>query len=421
LSESEPSSARALAHGVTRMIGRDPDEPHRAATPLELLFDLTFVVAFGVAAEQLARLLAEGHLASGLTGFGFAMFAVCWAWINFSWFASAYDTDDWPFRVATMVQMVGVLIFTLGLPDVFASLDQGQQVNNTVTVAGYVVMRIAMGFQWLRAATQDPARRSACRTYLATILVAQAGWVLLVLVETSVLGFFLLAGPLILIELAGPWIAETRKGGTPWHAHHLAERYGLLAIIAVGEGVIGTVASLAAVVEHQGWSLDAALVGLAGTGLTFGMWWIYFLIPSADILPAHRERAFPWAYGHILIFTAIAATGAGLHVAAFYIEDQAQISGMATVLSVAVPVGVFALTVFALHTYLVGEGDPFHIGLLAGTAAVLAAAVWLGAAGVPMAWCLLVVMLAPVVTVVGYEAVGHHHLAAVLERSLSRD
>jgi low temperature requirement protein LtrA len=79
MTESGTSSARALAHGITRMIGRDPSEPHRAATPLELLFDLTFVVAFGVAAEQLAHLLAEGHVASGLLGFGFAMFAVCWA------------------------------------------------------------------------------------------------------------------------------------------------------------------------------------------------------------------------------------------------------------------------------------------------------------------------------------------------------
>ena len=53
------------------------------------------------------------------------------------------------------------------------------------------------------------------------------------------------------------------------------------------------------------------LVGVAGTGLTFGMWWTYFLIPSAGILAAHRERLFPCGYGHILIF---AATGAGLHV-----------------------------------------------------------------------------------------------------------
>ncbi|MDF2741042.1 MAG: hypothetical protein K0S88_2410 [Actinomycetia bacterium] len=421
MTESGTSSARALAHGITRMIGRDPSEPHRAATPLELLFDLTFVVAFGVAAEQLAHLLAEGHLASGLLGFGFAMFAVCWAWINFTWFASAYDTDDWPFRVATMVQMVGVLIFTLGLPDVFASIDQGREVNNTVTVAGYVVMRVAMGFQWLRAATQNPGRRSACLTYLTTILVAQAGWVLLLFMDTSIPVWFLLSVPLVLIELAGPWIAETRKGGTPWHAHHLAERYGLLAIIALGEGVIGTVASLAAVVEHQGWTLDAVLVGVAGTGLTFSMWWVYFLIPSAGILAVHRERVFGWGYGHILIFAAIAATGAGLHVAASYIEDQAHISGVATVLSVAVPVGGFVLMVYALHTWLVREADPFHLSLLAGTAAVLVAAVWLAAAGVPMAWCLLVVTLAPAVTVVGYEAVGHRHLAAILNRSLSRD
>jgi low temperature requirement protein LtrA len=421
--ESGPSSPQALAHRVTRMAGRDPNEPHRAATPLELLFDLTFVVAFGVAAEQLAHLLAEGHLARGLLGFGFAMFAVCLAWINFSWFASAYDTDDWPFRVATMVQMVGVLIFTLGLPDVFASIDHGQHLNNTVSVAGYVVMRIAMGFQWLRAATQNPQRRSACLTYLTTLLVAQAGWVLLLLVEASVsvLVALLLMVPLALIELTGPWIAETRKGGTPWHAHHLAERYGLLAIIALGESVIGTVASLAAVVQDQGWSLDAVLVGVAGTGLTFGMWWTYFIIPSAGILQVHRERFFAWGYGHILVFAAIAGTGAGLHVAAFFIEDQTHIGVVATVLSVAVPVGTFVLMVYVLHTWLVREADPFHLGLLAGTAAVLVAAVWLAAAGVPMAWCLLVVTLAPAVTVVGYEAVGHRHLAAILNRSLSRE
>jgi low temperature requirement protein LtrA len=423
MAESGTSSPQALAHGITPMSGRDPNEPHRVATPLELLFDLTFVVGFGVAAEQLAHLLAERHLASGLVGFGFAMFAVCWAWINFSWFASAYDTDDWPFRVATMVQMVGVLIFTLGLPDVFASIDQGQHLNNTVAVAGYVVMRAAMGFQWFRAASQDRARRGACLTYLTTILVAQVGWVVLLFVEASVsvLAAFLCMIPLVLIELAGPWIAETRKGGTPWHAHHIAERYGLLAIIALGEGVIGTVASLGAVVARQGWSVDAALVGVAGTGLTFGMWWVYFMIPSAGVLQAHRERVFPWGYGHIVIFTAIAATGAGLHVAASFIQGQARISGVATVLTVAVPVGVFVLTVYALHTWLVRQGDPFHLSLLVGTAAVLVAAVFMAVVGVSMAWCLLVVTLAPAVTVVGYEALGYRHLAAMLDRNLLRD
>jgi len=135
MSSPEPSRG----HRLRIMSGRDPDELHRVATPLELLYDLTFAVAFAVAGEQFAHLLAEGHFAAGSIGFVIAVFAVCWCWINYSWFASAYDTDDWAFRVATMVQMVGVIILSLGLPQVFHSIDEGRPVDNSVTVAG--VMR----------------------------------------------------------------------------------------------------------------------------------------------------------------------------------------------------------------------------------------------------------------------------------------
>src|SRR5262249_54512916 len=83
-----------IQHRVRPMTGRDPDEQHRVATPLELLFDLTFVIAFGIAANEFAHMLAENHVGAGLLGFALATFSVCWAWINFSWFASAYDTDD---------------------------------------------------------------------------------------------------------------------------------------------------------------------------------------------------------------------------------------------------------------------------------------------------------------------------------------
>jgi low temperature requirement protein LtrA len=402
------------------MSGRDPNERHRAATPLELLYDLTFVVAFGVASDQFAHLLAEGHYAAGLTAFGLAIFAICWAWINFSWFASAYDTDDWAFRLATMVQMVGVIILALGLPQVFRSIDQGHAVDNSVTVAGYVVMRVAMLFLWLRAARQDPPRRRACQTYAVTIGVAQIGWVLLLILADSTVGeFFTWGALLLLIEMAGPVIAERRKGGTPWHAHHIAERYALLTIITLGEGVIGTVASLGAVVESQGWSGDAVLVAVAGTGLTFGLWWIYFTVPAAEVLHVHRERAFPWGYGHILIFGSIAATGAGLHVAAYYIGHEAHIGATATVLTVAVPLAVYVLALFALYTFLVRALDPFHIALLAGTAAVLVLPVLLATMGAPMAVCLVVLMLAPLVTVIGYETIGHRHMAVAVQRTLT--
>jgi low temperature requirement protein LtrA len=114
-----------------RMGGRDPHEPHRAAPPLELLFDLTFATSFGLAASEVASLLAEDQFIAGLVGFGFASFANCWAWINFSWFSSAYDTDDWVFRIVTMVQMIGVLVLAAGLPRVFASIERSGHLDNS--------------------------------------------------------------------------------------------------------------------------------------------------------------------------------------------------------------------------------------------------------------------------------------------------
>jgi low temperature requirement protein LtrA len=411
--------AAAQPHRIRRMSGRDPHEEHRVATPLELLFDLTFVVGFGIAANEFAHMLAENHVAAGLLGFSFATFAICWAWINFAWFASAYDTDDWVYRLMTMLQMVGVVVLGLGLPQMYASIEHGGHVDNRVMVAGYVVMRISLVGQWLRAAKQDPDRRSACLMYVTFVTVAQIGWIGVLFLHTSVPVTFVVVVLLIGVEFLGPWLAENRKGGTPWHAHHITERYGLLTIIALGEGVVGTVASISAVVGAQGWSFDAAFVAVAGIGLTFGMWWTYFVMPQADLLHAHRERSFFFGYFHIVPFGAIVATGAGLHAAAYYIEHQSKLGSVETVLSVALPVGVYIVSVYALYARLVRTVDAFHVLLIALTAVVLAVAVWLAAEGISMANCLLVVTLAPMVTVIGYETLGHRHAAVALERSLA--
>jgi low temperature requirement protein LtrA len=411
------SNSGEYAHGRRRLAGRDPREAHRSTTPLELLYDLTIVVAIGAAANELAHYVAEDHPGAGVLGFAFAAFAVIWAWINYSWFASAYDTDDWVFRLATLVQMVGVIVLALGLEQMFASIDDGSTLDNGVMVAGYVVMRASMLFLWAQAARHDPARAPAARTYLWTIAVAQSGWVILVFLDLSVAATFAVAAVLLAIELAGPAIAERRHGGTPWHADHIAERYGLLVIITLGEGIIGTVASVNAVVHGaEGWTLDAALVVIAGVGLTFGTWWMYFAIPWAAALRARRRRAFTWRYGHIFMFAGLAAMGTGLHVAALFLEHETRIDAVATVLSVVVPVALYVGALYAVYSAVMREADPFHIGLLVGTAAVLVVSVILAAAGVDMAVCLVVLTFAPVVTVVGFELIGHRHLVAALER-----
>jgi low temperature requirement protein LtrA len=408
--------ASPLVHRLAPMSGRDPDEEHRAATPLELLFDLTFVVAFGIAADQLAHYLAEDHIRTSLLAFGFVAFAISWAWINFSWFASAYDTDDWVFRLLTLIQMVGVLVLALGIADVFASIDEGDHVDNGVMVAGYVVMRIAMVAQWTRAARQDPARRTVCVTYAATITVAQVGWIALAVAQTSVGATFAWAGALLLIELGGPLYAETRRGGTPWHPHHIAERYGLLVIIALGEAILGTIAALGAIVgpEGQGWSLEAAVVGVAGVTLTFGMWWIYFVLPCAEILEHHRERSFGWGYGHLPLFGSVVAVGAGLHAAAYLVEHKTELDVLDTLLTTAIPLAVYVLGIFLLYAYLSRTVDPFHFLLVGVSAVLFAGSVAMAAGGVSIEWCLLVLSLVPWVTVIGYETIGHRHNAEVI-------
>jgi low temperature requirement protein LtrA len=408
-------------HRVRRMSGRDPDETHRTATPLELLFDLTFVIGFGIAASEFAHQLAEDHVGMGLASFAFATFSICWAWINFSWFASAYDTDDWIYRLTTMLQMVGVIILALGLPAMYASMAEGRHVDNRVMVAGYVVMRIALVAQWLRAARQDPQRRTACLTYAAVVTVAQIGWIAMIPVSTTVVTTFVWAAMLIAFEMFGPWLAERRMGGTPWHAHHIAERYSLLTIIALGEGVVGTVASLSAVVSAQGWSVAAVLVAVAGTGLTFGMWWVYFIVPQSQLLAARRELSFRFGYLHLVVFGAIVGTGAGLHAAAYYVEHHSKLDAVGTVLSVAIPVAVYIVAVYLLYASLVRARDVFHLLLVGLTTAVLVVAVILVGRGMSMANALLIVMLAPAVTVVGYELLGYRHAEEAITARLAED
>jgi low temperature requirement protein LtrA len=389
------------------MGGRDPRQEHRVATPLELLFDLTFASCFGLAASQFAHTLAAGHPGAAVLGFGYATFAICWAWINFSWFSSAYDTDDWIFRIVTMVQMIGVLILATGLPRMFASVTRGEHIDNSVMVLGYVIMRLALVSLWLRAAVQDPARRRACLTYATAVAVAQVGWVALLAFGLSTGMTLVLSGVLLLIELWGPILGEREDGGTPWHAHHVSERHALFATIALGEGIVGTVAALSAVVAQKGWTTDAALVCAAGTALTFGMWWIYYLLPSAQILDTHRNRAFIWGLCQIAIVTSIVATGAGLQVAASFITHDSQVSLLATTLSVALPVGVLLVVTYLLYYYLVRRWGRFDAGLLIASTSVVIATIAAAGRGLDLAWCLLALALAPAVTVIGFETLGY--------------
>jgi low temperature requirement protein LtrA len=390
---------------------------------LELLFDLTFVAAFGVAGDQLAHGIAENHVPAAVGAFAFAMVAIVWAWINYSWFASAFDTDDWLFRVLTMVQMAGVVVLAIGLPQMFASIQEGGPVANEVMVAGYVVMRVAVIAQWLRAAKGNPAHHAVAKTYALFIGIAQVGWVLLIVIPMDVVPFVVASVIVLTIDWAAPIVAESKGshhgGSTPWNAHHIAERYSLLAIIALGETVLGTLAAAQAITAAEGWSFSSVMVVGLGVVMTFALWWVYFLIPSAPILAVQRTKALVWGYGHILVFAAIAAVGAGLHVVAYVYDEHYHVSTLTAISSIAIPVLVFMVSLYLLHAWLV-SGFPKNAPLQISVLALPVIAIVLAAVGWPLWVCLLVLVVSPVAVVLSFELGAWRALEAQLVRVVER-
>src|ERR1700677_2239556 len=78
----ETGEARPTRRWLRPMVPRDTEEPHRASTPLELLFDLCFVVAVSQAARELNGSLAQNHFAAAIQGYLLVFFAIWWAWMN---------------------------------------------------------------------------------------------------------------------------------------------------------------------------------------------------------------------------------------------------------------------------------------------------------------------------------------------------
>ena len=345
-SEAAPRGPRIRV----RMTARDTDEPHRVSSPLELLFDLTFVVAIAALTAQLGHGIAAGHALDELAPFLQVFFAIWWAWMNFTWFASSYDTDDVPYRLLTMLQMAGVLVLAAGVSTAFADDD-----FRAVTL-GYLVMRIGLVAQWVRAGIEHPAGRATAFRYAIGITVVQAGWLLrLALAEAGVLPPASLvpvfAGLVVLALAVPPWAERTRS--TNWHPHHIAERYGLFTIILLGESVLAASTGVQAGFAEGGLGGAFVTIALGGLVLLFALWWLYFLEPSGRGLADNRDRSYLGGYGHYGIFASLAALGAGLEVAVEQTGHHLEVPDLGVAYAVAVPVGAFLLLLWAVHAPIV--------------------------------------------------------------------
>jgi low temperature requirement protein LtrA len=318
---------------------RDPAEPHRAASALELFFDLVFVVAVAIASQNLHHFETEGHVADGVGAYLMVFFAIWWAWMNFTWFATAFDNDDWLYRLTTIVQMGGALLLAAG---VGAAMNSGEF---GLTVIGYIVMRLATVSQWLRAAAGSPEHRATALRYAIGVASVQGLWVAwLLAVPQSVHtpAFIVLA----LTELAVPVWAE-RRSATPSHPHHIAERYGLFTLILLGESILASTNALIDASQHTDSVGPLIVIAAAGLVLAAGMWWVYFARPQHERLST-AGGSFVFGYVHYVIFAAAGAYSAGIEVAIDHDTDQSDLDGAIAAATTTVPVALFVVGIWSL-------------------------------------------------------------------------
>jgi low temperature requirement protein LtrA len=381
---------------VRRMSGRDPGETDRASTPLELLFDLTFVVAVARAGIELRDALAQGHTGHALAGYAAVFFGVWWAWVNFTWFASAYDTDDVPYRLLTLLQMAGVLVFAAGIPAAFQHFDFA------TTVTGYVIMRLALVAQWLRAAQDHPEGRPSTLRYAAGVTVVQLCWIgwLFLPREAHLPGLFVL----VAAELAVPAWAELRGRATPWNPGHITERYGGFTIIVLGEVVAAIAAAVQETMDHSRASPGLLTAAAAGLLLVFALWWSYFKHSAAEDIRRSLSWTFVWGLAHYLIFAAVAALGAGLQVVIGTLIQSTRVTPSFAAFAVAVPVAVYIVVLAPLSTGRGGEPAALRLTILT-AALILAAAAATPALTLPFSIVIMVVLVA---LLLAYHLIAAH-------------
>ncbi|WP_413875476.1 low temperature requirement protein A [Albidovulum sp.] len=311
-------SPRRRTTPTVPVAARDPHEAHRASTTLELFFDLVSVIAIAAVTAGLHHAIAEGHGIDALPRFVILFLAVWWAWMNFTWLASAFDNDDGFHRILTMMIMGGALIFAGGAAHIFTTLDF------SFGLLGWIVMRAGMIGLWLRAASGPAEYRTTCLRYAGGIALAQVGWTLTYF--TTAPGspaFFAACALCFLLEFAVPPFAESARA-TPFHRHHIIERYGLLMIISLGEIVLSVSHGFASLFGVHP-SAAVALTSVAALVIVFAVWWIYFC-EEEHLITTRLATALVWGYGHVLIFMATAALGAAIAAAVDVATHHAEAS-----------------------------------------------------------------------------------------------
>jgi len=328
---------------INPVISRDLAEVHRTATPLELFYDLIYVIAIASVAAELHHAISEWHHVGHAIGMYFLIFfCIWWPWNTYTWFASGYDTDDAQFRLASFAQMIGAIIIATGVKPAFSDN------HFLIMMIGYVVMRIPYVLMWLKVAVDDQETRPVALRYAIGVSVVQVAWTLSILYFNSWYLFI----ALVLFELFVPYFAEhatDKSNNTKYHFEHIEERLGLLTIIVLGESVLASVYAFEQVINNL--TTDLAMFATGTILILFSMWWLYFDDKVESIL-ANKKKAFLWGYGHYFIYVFATAVGALISVNVDVLTQHAKINESTAVLGLALSIAGYLVSVWLCHDFL---------------------------------------------------------------------
>jgi low temperature requirement protein LtrA len=234
-------------------------------TPLELFFDLVFVLAITQCTALMAGSPTWDGIARGLLVLG----VLWWSWVAYAWLTSVVDPEEGAVRLAIFAAMAAFLVVALCVPEAFD--------DSALLFAGaYAVVRIAHLVLFALASRDDPLLRRSVTGLAGSTAIGVGLLLTAAFTDASLQGA--LWGVALLLDMGGPYLFGVE--GWKLVPRHFAERHGLIVIIALGESIVAIGVGAGAVVDTG--VVAAAVLGIV---VAAALWWLYF-----DVVALVAER-----------------------------------------------------------------------------------------------------------------------------------
>jgi low temperature requirement protein LtrA len=224
--------------------------------PLELFFDLVFVLAL----TQCTALMADNPTWEGLAQGLLVLGVLWWSWVGYAWLTSVVDPEEGAVRLAIFAAMAAFLVAALCVPEAFDDYA-------LLFACAYALVRIAQIALFVLASRDDPGLRHSVVGLAGSTAIGVGLLVTASLADGALQGaLWLLA---LLLDMGGPYFF----GSEGWKLvpGHFAERHGLIIIIALGESIVAI--GVGAEVGIDAGVVAAAVLGIVVAG---ALWWLYF-------------------------------------------------------------------------------------------------------------------------------------------------